>query len=83
MLAGTIAEKETADIYNQLRKEIKGIQFSEYRQIVFNALALEEVDTYDAVLFLEKKGISASKLIIQERAQVVSRNVPVLGAIVL
>lgn len=83
MLAGTIAEKETADIYNQLKKEIKGIQFSEYRQIVFNALALEEVDTYDAVLFLEKKGISASKLIIQERAQVVSRNVPVLGAIVL
>lgn len=83
MLAGTIAEKETADIYNQLKKEIKGIQFSEYRQIVFNALALEEVDTYDAVLFLEKKRISASKLIIQERAQVVSRNVPVLGTVVL
>lgn len=83
MLAGTIAEKETADIYNQLKKEIKGIQFSEYRQIVFNALALEEIDTYDAVLFLEKKGISASKLIIQERTQVVSRNVPVLGTVIL
>lgn len=83
MLAGTIAEKDIANFCSLLKKEIEGIQFSEYRQIVFNAAALEEVVDYDAVLFLEKKSSSSSKLITQERTQVVSRNVPVLGAVVL
>lgn len=83
MLAGTIAEKDTIEICNQLKKEMEGIQFSEFKQIVFNAEALEEIVDYDAVLFLEKKDSSVLKLINQERAQVVSRNVPVLGTVVL
>ena len=83
MLAGTIAEEDTVDLCFWLKKKTEGIQFSEYRQIVFDSAALEEVVDCDAVLFLEKKGISTSKLINQERAQVVSRNIPVLGTVVL
>ena len=41
------------------------------------------VDDYDGVLFLEKKGASYTKLIKKEKALVADRNVKVLGAIVL
>lgn len=59
------------------------IAFSDYRQIVFDASALEELDGYDAVVFLERKGVSYSKLIKKERELASGRDIPVLGTVVV
>ncbi len=82
MLAGTIQE-DLEEIIIRLCSEIKGISLSSYKKIVFHSLALREVEEYDAVLFLEKKGASQTELIIQERNLVLARNVNILGAVIL
>ena len=83
MVTGTLAEKDVSEVYEQLTSVFQEIAFSPYEQIVFSASALEQLDTYDGVLFLEKKGVSYSKLIRREKEIAVNRNVKVLGAVVL
>lgn len=81
MLAGTMSEKALEDICAKLKAEIAGVEFSPYKQLVFCAAALEEVGEYDGVLFLERKEVSATKLIHQEKELVESRDVKVIGAV--
>lgn len=83
MLAGTIAEKDVAELCNCLKENAQEIEYSSYKQIVFDAEALEEVEDYDTVAFLEKKGLSYSKLIRKEKELVLSKNTEVLGVITL
>ena len=83
MLTGTIAKDEAEAFRTQLEKELGSMTLSAYERIVFQASALEELDSYDGVLFLEKKGSSYSKLMKKECALAEDRNVRVLGAIVL
>lgn len=83
MLAGTIAKEEAEAFRAEFAKELDGITLSGYERIVFQASALEELDSYDGVLFLEKQGTSYSKMIKKERALAVNRDVKVLGAVVL
>ncbi len=82
MIAGTIGRNEMESIWEKFAEEMEGIQFSAYKQIVFSAADLEELDNYDGILFLEKRGISISKLIWQERELAEGRNKKVLGAVV-
>ena len=67
----------------EFAKELDGITLSGYERIVFQASALEELDSYDGVLFLEKQGTSYSKMIKKERALAANRDVKVFGAVVL
>lgn len=83
MLAGTIAEKDVAELCSCLRENAQEIEYSSYKQIVFDAEALEEVEDYGLVVFLEKKDLSYSKLIRKEKELVLSRNAEVLGVITL
>lgn len=83
MLAGTIAKEEAEAFRAEFAKELDGITLSGYERIVFQASALEELDSYDGVLFLEKQGTSYSKMIKKERALAADRDVKVLGAVVL
>ncbi|MCI8402404.1 MAG: hypothetical protein HFI38_10025 [Lachnospiraceae bacterium] len=82
MLAGTIAEKDAQAVCESLKKDIAGITFSSYKQLVFCGAALEEIKEYDAVLFIEKKGKSSAKLIREEKELVTRRGVKVLGTVV-
>lgn len=83
MLAGTIPERDSEELYIQLSSELQGVFLSSYKQIVFHSLSLRELVEYDAILFLEKKGVSYSELIIQERNFALARNVNILGAVIL
>lgn len=83
MLTGTIAKEDVAEFCNCLKEHVQEIAFSDYRQIVFDASALEELDGYDAVVFLERKGVSYSKLIKKERELASGRDIPVLGTVVV
>lgn len=83
MIAGTIPEKDTEFLYTRLTSEIHDISLSAYKQIVFHSMALRELDGYDAVIFLEKRGVSYSGMINQEKKLALDRNVNILGAIVL
>lgn len=83
MLAGSISENEVAGLCSQLISKIQGFSLSSYRQIVFRSIDLQELSNYDAVLFLEKKGVSYSELIFQEKKLALDRKVDILGAIVL
>lgn len=83
MLAGTIAKDEAEAFCARFAPELDDVLLSSYERIVFQASALEDLDDYDGVLFLEKKGASYTKLIKKEKALVADRNVKVLGAIVL
>lgn len=83
MLAGTMPEKDAAALCTQLSKELQGVSLSPYMQIVYQSSALKELENYDGILFLEKKGASASSMILQERKAASDRNVTVLGAVVL
>ena len=83
MLAGTMAKEEAEAFAASLASELEGITLSSYERIVFQASALEEMDSYDGILFLEKKGASYTKLIKKEKALAAERNICVLGAVVL
>ena len=81
MLTGTIAKEDVAEFCGCLKEHMQDTVFSDYRQIVFDAAALEELDGYDAVVFLEKKGVSYSKLIKKERELASGRDILVLGTV--
>lgn len=83
MLTGTIAKEDVAEFCNCLKEHMREVTFSDYRQIVFDAAALEELDGYDAVVFLERKGVSYSKLVKKERELAAGREIPVLGTVVV
>lgn len=83
MLAGTMAKKDMQDMCVRLAEDINEITFSDYKQIVFCAADLEELAKYDGILFIEKRGVSATELIQRERVLAECRNVKVLGTIVL
>lgn len=82
MIAGTLEKKEIASEYSNLISEIEGITCSEYRQLAFQASALRELKNYDGILFIEKKGVSYSEFIRQEKDMAFDREVEVLGCIV-
>ncbi len=83
MLAGTMTEKEAAAVYTKLSAELQGVSLSPYMQIVYQSSALKELENYDGILFLEKKGVSNASMIQQERKAASDRNVTILGTIVL
>ena len=83
MLAGTMSKDEAEAFRSMLAAELDGIELSSYERIVFQASALEELDSYDGVVFLEKKGASYAKLIKKERDLVADRDVRILGVVVL
>lgn len=83
MIAGTIGKNEIESACIQLAEGIEDIIFSEYKQIVFSAADLEELDNYEGIFFLEKRGKSLSKLVHQEKELAESRNVKILGAVIL
>lgn len=83
MLAGTIPEMETAGLCGRIASEMQEVSFSAYQQMPFQSLTFGELENYDAVLFLEKRGVSYTRLIMQERELVRAGNVTILGAIVL
>lgn len=83
MLAGTIPEKAAEKVCKSLTSEIENVLFSDYRQLVFQSTALKELEAYDGILFLEKKGESSSELIVQEKRMALDRDVKVLGTVVL
>ena len=79
-----IRDRDEAEAFRtRLVPALEGITVSAYERIVFRASALEELDRYDGVLFLEKRGVSYTKLIKKEKSLVADRNVAVLGAVVL
>ena len=82
MLAGSVAGNDVMEICEQLTEEIREVTFSPYRQIVFHAAALEKLEYYEGILFIEKKEESYERLIRQERELALDRNVKVLGIIV-
>lgn len=81
MLAGTMSGDDVMEICEQLAEEIEEVAFSPYRQIVFHATSLKKLEYYDGVLFIEKKGESFEKLIMQEKGLAFDRGVKVLGAV--
>lgn len=83
MIAGTIPVKDVEILCARLVSELGSISFSSYKQIVFQSSALKELENYDWILFLEKKGVSNSSFIAQEKKLAVDRGVEVLGTVVL
>lgn len=83
MLSGTIAEKDAASLCMQLASELQDVSLSSYSQIVFQSSALRELGDYDGILFFEKRGVSDSGFIVQERKMALDRGVKVLGTIVV
>ena len=83
MLTGTIAKDEAEAFCKGFASELEGITLAPYERIVYQASALEDVDSYDGVLFLEKKGASYTKLIRKERDLAADRDIKILGAVVL
>ncbi len=83
MIAGTIAAKDVKEVCAAIVKEIDGVVFSDYRQLIFDASALEELNECDGILFIEKKDVSSNRLIYQEGKMAADRNVKILGAVVM
>ena len=83
MLAGTIAKEEAEAFRAELVRELGDLTLSSYERIVFQAAALEELNEYDGILFVEKQGVSYSKMIKKERALAADRDVRILGTVIL
>lgn len=83
MIAGTIGRNNMDRVCAQLTEGTENTTFSTYKQIIFSAADLEEMDSFDGILFVEKRGVSVSKLIRQEKELAEGHGVMVLGAIVL
>ena len=83
MLAGTIGAEEAEAVRSRLIAELTGISLLPYERIVFQAAALEELDGCDGVVYLEKRGVSCTKLIRKEVSLAADRGVKILGAVIL
>ena len=62
-LAGSTAGDDAMEICGQFAEEIRDSALSTYRQIMFHAAALKDLENYEGVLFIEKKGESCKGLI--------------------
>jgi hypothetical protein len=82
MLAGTVAKGEIAGLCEKLTSYVPEVSWSPYVQIVFQADAINELEDYDGVLFVEKRGVSDSRFIVKERKIAEERGVPVLGSVI-
>ena len=82
MLAGSVSGDDVIEICERLAEEIEDVTFSPYRQIIFHAAALKKLEYYEGIVFIEKKGKSYERLIMQEMELVLSREIQVLGIIV-
>ena len=82
MLAGTIVNNDVIEICDKLTEEICDVTFSSYGQIVFQASALRELEDYEGIVFIEKKGDSYEKLIRQEKKLAADRCVKIIGTII-
>lgn len=58
MLAGTMAEKEAEILCTRLASELQKAVVSSYKRLIFQSSALQELEDYDGVVFLKKRGIS-------------------------
>ena len=65
------------------RRRLSAAGSWDYERIVFQASALEDLEHFDGIVFLEKKGASYTKLIRKETALAADRGVKILGAVVL
>lgn len=83
MIAGTVEEKEAASLYSRLTEDMQEISWSPYMQIVFRADALEELENYDGIIFIEKRRVSDARFILKERKLALDRDVKVLGTVVM
>ena len=82
MLAGTVAREDAAGLCEKLTAQIPEVSWSSYVQIVFQADAIRELEDYDGILFVEKRGISDSRFIVKERKMAAERGVEVLGSVI-
>lgn len=82
MLAGTLAREDAAGLCEKLTSQIPEVSWSAYMQIVFQADAIKELEDYDGVLFVEKRGVSDSRFIVKERKITAEHGVPVLGSVI-
>ena len=82
MLAGTLAREDAAGLCEKLTSQIPEVSWSAYMQIVFQADAIKELEDYDGVLFVEKRGVSDSRFIVKERKIAAEHGVPVLGSVI-
>ncbi len=83
MLAGTIASRDAKEVCAAIANTIGGVTFSDYRQMIFDASALEELVNYDGVLFIEKKDVSSLNLLCQESKMAKDRGANTLGVVVI
>lgn len=83
MVSGTAEEKNVVMLCTHLASEITEASLSSYKQIVFQSSALRELEDYDGILFIEKRGVSESAFILQEKKLALDRNVKVLGTVVV
>lgn len=83
MLAGTISNVVAESVCEQLKQEIPEKLFSDYKQLLFSIDAMEALNEYDAVLFIEKEAVSEKKLILEECYVTKQRNAKILGVIII
>ncbi len=83
MLSGTMSKKDADALCLRLASEIPEASLSSYNQILFQSSALKELENYDGILFLEKRGTSDSSFIMQEKKIALDRDVRVLGTVVV
>lgn len=83
MVSGTVTEKDISALCIHLASELTEASLSPYKQIVFQSSALRELEDYDGILFLEKRGSSDSSFILQEKKIALDRNVKVFGTVVV
>ena len=83
MVSGTVTEKDISELCTHLASELTEASLSPYKQIVFQSSALRELEDYDGIVFLEKRGSSDSAFILQEKKIALDRNVKVFGTVVV
>ena len=83
MLAGTIALRDAKEVCTAIANEIEGVVFSDYRQLIFDASALEELVNYDGIIFIEKMNVSSMELLCQECKMTTDRGKKILGVVVI
>ncbi|MCI8834380.1 MAG: hypothetical protein HFH24_03265 [Ruminococcus sp.] len=82
LITGTQEEIDLTVLYGQLTEKIGEIVFSSYRHFTLQPSMGEELEEYDGVLFIEKRGISFLEHIKEERKQMEERKIDILGVVV-
>lgn len=84
MLAGTIEKEEAEAVALPLTAELKEATFtlSDYKQMLFQSSALNDLKKYDGIIFIEKEGKSYFNYIISEKSLAIDREVKIFGTII-